>query len=386
MASYSTDPALYVYTSLTAGSSHIVTATSRLETILRANRIPFKAKDIAVDEKARMLWGRRAGKDPNGRKRQIPGLVQEGLVLGDIVEIEEWNEYRELKQHLKIFYDETTIPDINHKYPEPQLKKRTVKKSAANKDASSSSSSSKPAPPPAPPGPPLPPPSAAPSSSSTTATTTAATTTTTTTTSAAAAAAASASSSSTTERPAKPAPASSARSVADEAAQKAKDLRLKKARDRVAAFKKEDPPRDAAAGTDSPAAAEPSGKDLAKEAQIKEQPARTDMSIDEILNKELGKVALGEAAGGEVVVVNSAPAGGDAGGGRDAVEKHAETTKDAEEPASAKEPENPAISGAEEPQKDEPLDGAKDQDKVESLEKKEQEEEAAAAAAAAPQP
>lgn len=79
---YSTDPALYIYTSLTAGSSHIVTATSRLETILRANRVPFKAIDIAVDEKARMLWGRRAGKDASGRQRKIPGLVQEGLVLG----------------------------------------------------------------------------------------------------------------------------------------------------------------------------------------------------------------------------------------------------------------------------------------------------------------
>src|SRR3954451_18760067 len=80
--SYSADPALYIYTSLTAGSSHIVTATSRLETILRVNRVPFKAIDIATDEKARMLWGRRAGKDETGRVRKLPGLVQMGLVLG----------------------------------------------------------------------------------------------------------------------------------------------------------------------------------------------------------------------------------------------------------------------------------------------------------------
>lgn len=79
---FSTDPALYIFTSLTAGSSHIVTATSRLETILRANRVPFKAVDIATDEKARMLWGRRAGKDAGGRLRKLPGLVQEGIVLG----------------------------------------------------------------------------------------------------------------------------------------------------------------------------------------------------------------------------------------------------------------------------------------------------------------
>lgn len=82
MTTFSTDPALYIFTSLTAGSSHIVTATSRLETILRANRIPFKAVDIATDEKARMLWGRRAGKDDGGRLRKLPGLVQEGFVLG----------------------------------------------------------------------------------------------------------------------------------------------------------------------------------------------------------------------------------------------------------------------------------------------------------------
>lgn len=79
---YSTDPALYIYTSLTAGNRHIITATSRLETILRANRVPFKAIDVATDEKARMLWGRRAGKAADGRVRRLPGLVQTGIVLG----------------------------------------------------------------------------------------------------------------------------------------------------------------------------------------------------------------------------------------------------------------------------------------------------------------
>ena len=76
------DPRLFLYTSLTAGSSHIITATSRMETILNANRIPFQAIDIATDEKTRMIWGRRAGKDESGRVRKLPGLVQEGLVLG----------------------------------------------------------------------------------------------------------------------------------------------------------------------------------------------------------------------------------------------------------------------------------------------------------------
>ncbi|KAF4583292.1 Thioredoxin-like fold protein [Ophiocordyceps camponoti-floridani] len=123
MTTYSTNPALFIFTSLTAGSSHIVTATSRLETILRANRVPFKAVDVATDEKARMLWGRRAGKDAAGRARKLPGLVQEGLVLGDLVEIEDWNEYGELKQHVKIYYDEHTIPSIHDKPKQPALRK-----------------------------------------------------------------------------------------------------------------------------------------------------------------------------------------------------------------------------------------------------------------------
>lgn len=74
--SYSTDPTLFLYTSLTAGSSHIITATSRLETILKANKIPFRALDCATDEKARMLWGRRS------KGRKLPGLVKYGNIIG----------------------------------------------------------------------------------------------------------------------------------------------------------------------------------------------------------------------------------------------------------------------------------------------------------------
>lgn len=92
--SYSSDPTLYLYTSLTAGSSHIITATSRLETILKANRIPFRALDVATDEKARMLWGRRS------KGRKLPGLVRCGMIVGDLEEIEEWNEYGELKDQI----------------------------------------------------------------------------------------------------------------------------------------------------------------------------------------------------------------------------------------------------------------------------------------------
>ncbi|KAK4111952.1 hypothetical protein N656DRAFT_790099 [Canariomyces notabilis] len=185
--SYSTDPALYIYTSLTAGSSHIVTATSRLETILRANRVPFKAIDIAVDEKARMLWGRRAGKDASGRQRKLPGLVQMGMVLGDLVEIEEWNEYGELKEHVTFYYDEFTQPPISQA-PKPAP--------APAASANTTTASSKPSAPPA--AIPAPPPAPAPKTTTTTTTTTL-----------------------------------PVRSVAEEAAQKAKQLRLQSLRDKV---------------------------------------------------------------------------------------------------------------------------------------------------------
>ncbi|KAK5127193.1 hypothetical protein LTR85_008555 [Meristemomyces frigidus] len=104
LSSLEKDPRLSLYTSLTAGSSHIITATSRMETILKANKIPFQAIDLATDEKARRLWQRRAG------KRKLPGLVKEGYVLGDLEEIEEWNEFGELKDNIGPVPDSNAAP------------------------------------------------------------------------------------------------------------------------------------------------------------------------------------------------------------------------------------------------------------------------------------
>lgn len=104
---YSADSTLYLFTSLTAGSSHIITATSRLETILKANKVPFRALDVATDEKARMLWGRRS------KGRKLPGLVRYGNVVGDLEQIEEWNEYGELKEQIDNTYDSSTPPTSN---------------------------------------------------------------------------------------------------------------------------------------------------------------------------------------------------------------------------------------------------------------------------------
>ncbi|KAI1262982.1 hypothetical protein F5Y18DRAFT_138516 [Xylariaceae sp. FL1019] len=101
-----TDDTVYLYTSLTAGSSHIVTATSRLHTILLAKKVPFTAIDLATDPKARMLWSRRA-EIKGVRMRKLPGLVRNGAVIGDLVEIEEWNEYGELLDRI---YDKKPAP------------------------------------------------------------------------------------------------------------------------------------------------------------------------------------------------------------------------------------------------------------------------------------
>lgn len=92
--SFDDSPQLFLFTSLTAGSSHIITATSRMETILKANRIPFRVVDLATTDKARQLWSRRS------RGKKIPGLVKEGMVLADLPTTEEWNEYGEIKMHL----------------------------------------------------------------------------------------------------------------------------------------------------------------------------------------------------------------------------------------------------------------------------------------------
>ncbi|KEQ80311.1 hypothetical protein D6C86_05786 [Aureobasidium pullulans] len=94
LSAWDKDGRVFLFTSLTAGSSHIITATSRIETILNANRIPFLAIDTATNESARRLWGRRAA----GKK--LPGLVKEGFVIADLDEVEEWNEFGEIKENI----------------------------------------------------------------------------------------------------------------------------------------------------------------------------------------------------------------------------------------------------------------------------------------------
>ncbi|KGO76024.1 hypothetical protein PITC_011810 [Penicillium italicum] len=105
------DSTLYLYTSLTAGSSHIITATSRIETILKANKLPFRAIDVATDEAARKLWGRRS------KGKKLPGLVKYGDILGDLEEVEEWNEFGELRMVVNSVQDLGGMPATS--YPAP---------------------------------------------------------------------------------------------------------------------------------------------------------------------------------------------------------------------------------------------------------------------------
>ncbi|KAJ5765829.1 hypothetical protein N7520_005388 [Penicillium odoratum] len=119
------DPTLYLYTSLTAGSSHIITATSRIETILKANKLPFRAIDVATDDAARKLWGRRS------KGKKLPGLVKYGNIVGDLEEIEEWNEFGELRQVVRDAPDLDGMPATSYpiapestpKEPEPKTPK-----------------------------------------------------------------------------------------------------------------------------------------------------------------------------------------------------------------------------------------------------------------------
>ncbi|KAI5796572.1 hypothetical protein EDC01DRAFT_45998 [Geopyxis carbonaria] len=86
----------FLLTSLTSGSSTIITATSRLEHLLKSHKIAFKAVDLATDAKAKRLW------QWKGKGRRLPALVKDGVVMGNYEELEEWNEYGELKQNLGI--------------------------------------------------------------------------------------------------------------------------------------------------------------------------------------------------------------------------------------------------------------------------------------------
>ncbi|KAF3904488.1 hypothetical protein AA313_de0205105 [Arthrobotrys entomopaga] len=98
---------LYLFTSLSAGSTSLYTGFAVLDRILKAHRIPFKTIDVATNDAARSIWMRRKGTrqkevDPDYKERpqELPALIKNGQVIGDFKEIEQWNEWGELKQRL----------------------------------------------------------------------------------------------------------------------------------------------------------------------------------------------------------------------------------------------------------------------------------------------
>lgn len=101
----------YLLTSLTSGSSQILTATIRLEHILKTQKIPFVALDIATDDAARTVWKRRAGD-----KRVLPGVCRNGEVLGDWNEIEAWVEEGRVREMLG-FKDDPAKPEESRPVP-----------------------------------------------------------------------------------------------------------------------------------------------------------------------------------------------------------------------------------------------------------------------------
>ncbi|EKG11959.1 Glutaredoxin, partial [Macrophomina phaseolina MS6] len=113
-----------------------------METILKANRIPFTYIDTATNEDARRLYMRR------GQGKKFPLLVKEGYFLGGIVEVEEWNEFGELQDEIgEVAEPETSIKTAPVKEgftaPYPLTLPADAKKAEATASSGASVTSSK---------------------------------------------------------------------------------------------------------------------------------------------------------------------------------------------------------------------------------------------------
>ncbi|KAG9972157.1 hypothetical protein KCU78_g23423, partial [Aureobasidium melanogenum] len=62
------------------------------------------AIDTATNELAKKLWGRRS------RGKKLPALVKEGFVIADLEEVEEWNEFGEIKENIGDIPPATSAP------------------------------------------------------------------------------------------------------------------------------------------------------------------------------------------------------------------------------------------------------------------------------------
>ncbi|KAF3913922.1 hypothetical protein ABW21_db0205699 [Orbilia brochopaga] len=145
MTSEVQDPkVLYLYLSLSTGTFANSSATSRMETILKSNKIPFKAIDVPTDDRAKSIWQRR-----KGNNQKLPALVKDGLIIGDLTQVEEWNECGELKQKVGMSAASASVLSQKATTSTVDSKPTTVASASSSKPGPSSStpSSSTPAPP-----------------------------------------------------------------------------------------------------------------------------------------------------------------------------------------------------------------------------------------------
>ncbi|KAK9375331.1 uncharacterized protein V1513DRAFT_457983 [Lipomyces chichibuensis] len=94
------DSKVYIYTSFTGGGMfgrNIMTATNRLQLILRSNNIGFEIIDVATNEQAKKLWGR------SSKGKKLPGIVKGKDIVGNYEDIEEANEFGEVQQLIAEF-------------------------------------------------------------------------------------------------------------------------------------------------------------------------------------------------------------------------------------------------------------------------------------------
>ncbi|KAK9320635.1 hypothetical protein V1517DRAFT_295041 [Lipomyces orientalis] len=94
------DSKVYIYTSFTGGGMfgrNIMTATNRLQLILKSNGIAFELVDLATNEQAKKLWAR------SSRGKKLPGVVKGKDIVGNYEDIEEANEFGEVQQLIAEF-------------------------------------------------------------------------------------------------------------------------------------------------------------------------------------------------------------------------------------------------------------------------------------------
>jgi hypothetical protein len=91
---WETDEEIYIYTSLANAQFNLNSDTNRMSTILQNNRIEFQLVDLGTNERAKKLWKWRS------KGKKLPGIVRGEEILGNLVDLEEANEFGEVQEFL----------------------------------------------------------------------------------------------------------------------------------------------------------------------------------------------------------------------------------------------------------------------------------------------